>query len=308
MPPDGYPIFEDRVNEINAERTRKENEAFRQKAEEARQKAEEARQNAEEARQKAEEARQKAEEARQRAEALRQADEEARQHAKEEAWRHRLQDEAVWRVSAGDTAWMVSNATISNRLILHVQLDGPIYEFGQRFWRGIAQIDPRIDRWLGNPGRLREVSYQDKYLSNPVTVRLLYETLLGLRRKIGQLRVPLRVSTDKKFSDKTTGRFLMDDWVSASPRDDVLNALLTSTGFLAAAVDHNASHQRTLEIRGEDETRLLLWLDWGFGYWTTKRRHQFDFGESTTNQAAKLRSYNPWICANPIYASGKYTF
>lgn len=85
---------------------------------------------------------------------------------------------------------------------IHKQLNGPLSQFGQRFW-DVLFNDHEEAQSLMNNTRITGVHYTDRYLQNPVALALLGSILRPLKTKLTD---GAEVTLDTLFKDKEIGR------------------------------------------------------------------------------------------------------
>jgi hypothetical protein len=179
------------------------------------------------------------------------------------------------------------------RLTIRDHLDGPIASFGARFWSELSEL-PAFSAWVARQPEILRISYSDRYMFSPLSLRLLHSVLSALPfSKPKEGRIPLSIATmagrpEQRYSlpDK-----MHDDWATSAIRDDILQAIFGFAGFAVAleiADRRKLVHARCLTIETKAHGSLDLLLDQGFGHWVTRGRIPFDFTAATVKQAASL--------------------
>jgi DEAD/DEAH box helicase domain-containing protein len=180
----------------------------------------------------------------------------------------------------------------AHRVVLGPELDGSIAGFGDRFWTCL-RATPGVAAALAGCGTPRRVSYTDRYLRSPLTLRLLQETLRALRRStnvaVGAMAVEVS-SVDHAGTALRLPETIAHDWRDAGARDAVLRGLLEQAGL--AATVHTAergalAHARRLTIEGA-AGGLDIVLDQGFGHWRSLGAVPFDFTARLDDQVRHL--------------------
>ena len=169
--------------------------------------------------------------------------------------------------------------------------NGPIEEFGLKFWGAVLSCKPEIGQ-LVRSGPTTEVIYQDRYLFSPLMLRLLGEILRPLTS--GGESTPLRIRTlsGRQTSSMGAPYRLWNDWSNNEHRRTVIEDFLSEIGFDTSIELGNLStlpHDRSLTVRwpgGE----LVLHLDQGLGHWQSTRAVAFAFNASPAEQASELAS------------------
>lgn len=174
------------------------------------------------------------------------------------------------------------------------ELDGDLLGFGTRF---AALLVPRI-RAIGGEGALSAITYSDRYLQTPLTVRLLVEAARGLRDALGAAGpVPIRVVTNPLRENERQPFAPDHDWQYGEDRDDILIGLLEQAGFEPTLTDRDAAHGRKLTLHLASGKTVHIVLDQGFGPWRAPRVARFDFGVDAASQQAKLAQFNAMLTA-----------
>jgi DEAD/DEAH box helicase domain-containing protein len=174
------------------------------------------------------------------------------------------------------------------------ELDGDLLGFGKRF---AGMLASHI-RAVGGIGPIERITYNDRYLQTPMSVRLLAAAIDGLHKTFGAegaLKVdvitnPLRPNERQPFA-------LDHDWQFAEDRDEVLLGLLAGHGFTASLDDRNAAHGRVMTLEFSQKQVVRIILDQGFGPWRAPSFARFDFGVDTAKQLAKLAQLNAIVSA-----------
>jgi hypothetical protein len=175
------------------------------------------------------------------------------------------------------------------------QLNGPVSQFGQRFWDEITAAKKDIGQAIRSGGALTAITYQDRYLFNPLMVRLLHEIIkplvAGRPKTAGSLVMTVRTQACRNSDYAGCGRYLHHDWGDINHRDAVLRRVLErSVTRVSLETDElkNLPHDRTLSLQWGNGESLLLYLDQGLGHWGTVRSVSFPFTEMPASQASSL--------------------
>lgn len=185
---------------------------------------------------------------------------------------------------------------------VEAQLDGFLADFGRRF---AVMLLPAI-REAGGTGRLVRIAYTDRYLSAPLTVRLLTEALAGLRDELasGSAVIPVHITTRPlKIEDRSRYR-PHHDWRQEEDRAAVLHGLLENAGFRDNLEVGEADHGRTISLTFDDDRMVRVILDQGFGPWRAPAFAKWDhFGDDKVTQTRKISQFNAMLSAQgPSYA------
>ena len=157
------------------------------------------------------------------------------------------------------------------------EMNGPLREFGGRFWHQLEQKDPEGMRsLLSGTQRLVKIEYTDRYLRNPLAVGLLGSVFGALRSRLGRRWAvdDVAVLTAVVESDRVAyhGARISDDWADTATRNAVLNSVLQpfAPRTVVNALDaRQVPHARvlTLSLDGSPGGKVSIWLDQGLGYW-----------------------------------------
>lgn len=165
----------------------------------------------------------------------------------------------------------------AGRIEMRSELDGLAEDFGQKLLDKLAASihGPLLE---GNAD-IKTVIYRDRYLNAPLPVSLLVSF-------IGAIKVRHQSQWDNPLIEIVTAGLPADgrtfplpsqvfhNWLDTSLRDAVIKAAFKHRGM--DAVVRNlpkpaAAHARMLEIGLSDGHKLKVWLDQGFGYWSSPR-------------------------------------
>ena len=160
------------------------------------------------------------------------------------------------------------------------ELNGPLNGFGARFWSYLESEHRGVATLLDSTSVITAIHYEDRYLFSPLSIRLLFELIKGLRREVGVERwsAPV-IQVDTLASKRLHGRrgapprFLWDDWYDQEKRHQVIGELLGNLGgeLRLNCQETRQSHARRLEVEFGREGRLVLRFDQGVGYWRVAR-------------------------------------
>ena len=117
---------------------------------------------------------------------------------------------------AADLLKMVLPIEISDRL------DGAAGGFGERFWHQVFAAKPDAGRSIHEGSTIVSVTYEDRYLRSPLTVRLLCELLRPLSDNKKGNSTPLIVRTTEPDTRDRDPELIQHDWQRFEIRNDVL--------------------------------------------------------------------------------------
>lgn len=195
------------------------------------------------------------------------------------------------------------------------ELDGPSATFGERAWTLLERLAPRMAERLNTAAPLKSLCYTDRYLRSPLALLLLHGLLEGLTRYSGGLALAteVRVNTAKLGRPGTEQpRRMFHDWRDGNDRQQVVEKWFQESWPAFAWSEETPRalpHARELALTWNDDERLLIRLDQGFGYWSTVSgtRPDFPFDNDVTRQIGKLRGANLIIePLNPDYPTYWY--
>ncbi len=180
----------------------------------------------------------------------------------------------------------MSNA---ERLEIGQELDGPVEDFGRRFWKRIRTSRPQTFGGLKDVA-LTAVRYSDRHLNSPLPARLLFEVLKAMPGLVKPTVLTVSGEIPRRTSDLPS-RELHHNWHDPKDRDEVLRVLLRSLNATAEVLSverKDIPHDRALLLEWEDGLFLRVTLDQGFGAWITSKRLPFDFNALPAGQAKEL--------------------
>lgn len=176
---------------------------------------------------------------------------------------------------------------------IHKQLNGPLSQFGQRFW-DVLFNDHEEAQSLMNNTRITGVNYTDRYLQNPVALALLGSILRPLKTKLTD---GAEVTLDTLFKDKDRpGNRPFHDWMSIADFQDFADqwfaaALGRPVELTVFDSPRDIPHHRKLTVTFEDGQVLKIRFDQGMGYWRinfSSQWHYFDFRDDVSFQLVKM--------------------
>ncbi|MDX9973784.1 MAG: helicase-related protein [FCB group bacterium] len=179
-------------------------------------------------------------------------------------------------------------------LSITAELNGPAREFGKRFWEIVKASAPDIAAVLDVDGAPVDIAYSDRYLVNPLTLRLLFEVLrpfvAGKRDNGSVSTVTVRTLAERAGGRPSLAAKITDDWNDLRQRDSVAEIAGRLVGVdlhLVPMALRDLPHHRSIEISCGG-TNARVFLDQGFGYWTTASRTRFDFNARAVDQARSM--------------------
>ncbi|MBK9199174.1 DEAD/DEAH box helicase [Candidatus Skiveiella danica] len=165
----------------------------------------------------------------------------------------------------------------AGRIEMRTELDGLAEAFGPKLLDKLAAgIHGPL---LEGDGDIKTVIYRDRYLNAPLPVSLLV-SFIGAIKGRHQSRWDNPLIEIVTAGLPTEGRTfplpsqVFHNWLDTNLRDAAIKAAFSYRGMNAAVRNlpkPAAAHARTLEIGLADGHKLKVWLDQGFGYWSSPR-------------------------------------
>ncbi|CAM6757763.1 DUF1998 domain-containing protein [Enterobacter intestinihominis] len=176
---------------------------------------------------------------------------------------------------------------------IHKQLNGPLSQFGQRFWDALFNSHEEAHSLMKNQ-RITSVHYTDRYLQNPVALALLGAILKPLKTKLTD-NAELGLDTLFKPKDRPGNR-PFHDWMSNADFQDFADQWFTAAMGRAVELTvfdspRDIPHHRKLTVAFENGQTLKIRFDQGMGYWRIDFPYawrNFDFTDDVTYQLVKL--------------------
>lgn len=178
------------------------------------------------------------------------------------------------------------------------QLDGPISTFGERaagmIWVLLEQAG------IARDDAVSAMTYEDRYLKSPLTLRLCLDTLGRLRGPTaGAALVPLTVRTFEVDPDARAFPYLDSDWRREDNRSVVAASLAKARGLALDWRLGHPPHGRRLTLQFASGRMAEVLLDQGFGAWRSDRGTAFDFLRPAARQIADLQAVMTGVRISP---------
>ncbi|MGU5712524.1 DEAD/DEAH box helicase [Aeromonas caviae] len=200
------------------------------------------------------------------------------------------------------------------RINLAEQLDGPLGEFGSRFWALITSHSPLWNQRFSQKSRIKRVQYSDRYLHSPLTTRLLGELLTELVDQGMADQAALQVNVKKLGFNAPQHEAIYNSWQTENDRKEAITLLLEE-GYLGPSWQGNievnisdkaaTGHGRELVVTFEDGSERYLLLDMGLGYWRSQGSAPFDFAAPVQRQVELIAGSTAQLIAP---ASGLHSY
>lgn len=164
------------------------------------------------------------------------------------------------------------------------ELDGPATGFGARFKALLAGRSPELDRVLSAP--FLSITYADRYLFSPLTVRLISELVAGLADENTAVRI--RTLAGRPDGRARGGKLIQSDWTDLSMRALVLGQFLAESAPRSVVdLKTRLGHRRRLDFVTERGAGTIF-FDQGIGSWLASGRVEFDHLASADAQIKTL--------------------
>lgn len=176
---------------------------------------------------------------------------------------------------------------------IHKQLNGPLSQFGQRFWDMLFNDHKEALSLIKNK-RITRVHYTDRYLQNPVALALLGALMQPLKPLLAD---DAELALDTLFKPKNRlGNRPFHDWKSEADFQDFADQWFAAA--MGKAVDivvfdssREVPHHRKLTVTFDNGQTLKIRFDQGMGYWRIDFPYvwrNFDFSDDVAFQLGKM--------------------
>lgn len=164
------------------------------------------------------------------------------------------------------------------------ELDGPVSQFGNRFWKIVRSLRPQA---FSEGRRIEHVSYNDRYLRGPLTARLLYEVWRTM--PLRDDRTKFEIISEATGQDGRPGYLIWHNWDSDAVRREVLSAVFPGSE-VNLRDKAGCAHARSFRLTFGDGAEVSVFLDQGFGAWrdSSPRPTRLPHGAAAAEQAKAL--------------------
>lgn len=171
------------------------------------------------------------------------------------------------------------------------ELDGPAEGFGARLRTMLSGANSTLAEVLSAP--CLSIRYSDRYLFNPLSVRLAAELVAGFSD--GSTRIEVVTLPARRQGAARSGRKVSNDWADMAHRNFVLSHLLgrISPDWTLDVSVPDVEHRRTLEFQTLSG-RGTIFLDQGVGSWRSDA--PFDSLADEADQLIEIQ--RPFTVAN----------
>jgi len=172
---------------------------------------------------------------------------------------------------------------------LRAEVDGPISSFGDRLAGVIHKMLARLGVTATDDAI--DMTYEDRYLKSPATLRLCLDTLSKLK---GSAATPvlIRINTFPLEPSARPTHWLDSDWRREDDRLAVARAYAAARGLKLDMHLTHPEHGRRLVLHLKSGLVAEILFDQGFGAWRNDRGVGFDFSKSAADQVKRLAALN----------------
>lgn len=173
------------------------------------------------------------------------------------------------------------------------EADGTLVGFGARFWKLVEEHSAEAKAFLAGAQKVTSITYTDRYLTSPLPVALLFDTVDALKlRGIVDATTSLELRAARLKYHEYRTNLIDSNWDDSFARSRVIVELGRTIGIKVgfSETDHKRlPHKRQLELARGDGRVLMIRLDQGFGPWADLQGGAFPFLEPAEKQAAAMR-------------------
>jgi hypothetical protein len=181
-----------------------------------------------------------------------------------------------------------------------------VERFARNFWEVVLAKVPSLRARFGGDSRVSRIEYTDRYLRNPITVRLLLEAVRYLVTDFAAKQAkPPDVTVATIPLERGRQRRPMtfrDDWEDDAARKAVIEQGFRSVGVSATVAQSERArlpHHRGMTVHWEDGSAWRLRLDEGFSFLSDGRNSErFPFQSAPPEQVRRLLEARLFIDRN----------
>lgn len=196
-----------------------------------------------------------------------------------------------------ESLYKASLETIGNAFSINIkrELNGKATEFGKKFWAEMGQKIPTLQTMLRDK-KIESVTYEDKYLTSPLTVMLMSNSIKYLHSALGKsFDVTIRtLEPDSRFSRNDEYLHKNYQFGEKSKQRDTISTLSNCGKEVDVILaDYGGrtiklQHARVMTIKFQNGEEVQIRFDQGFGYWRSKENIHFRFDITARQQSAFL--------------------
>lgn len=195
-------------------------------------------------------------------------------------------DETVWKTSVEpiDTMPWLYGPSAKSIAVVTGEFDGSVTDFGKKFRNLVGSLNAMLA--VGSPLDLTKITISDRYIFNPVAVRLYAEICAAFSDGLPEIEVVTRAF---KHHPHRSPSKLTHDWDKISDRDAVLETcLLRSAQRVTVNTAGKVPHRRSIRFELASNDVIEVVLDQGVGSWMPDLVPNFGFTKSPNRQAQDL--------------------
>lgn len=173
-------------------------------------------------------------------------------------------------------------------------LNGPVTAFGTKLFQLINARVPALTQKLRGVNALRSITYSDRYLRSPLSIRLLCEVIRWLGNGPGGITADTTIVVRSTFDSRANSyQGLTGNWPSADLQRQVSELVLTTVSKSPPQVEvgrrADIPHHRFLRLEWVDGTTAEIRFDQGLsGMQVARRAYPFDTARPAARQATEL--------------------
>jgi DEAD/DEAH box helicase domain-containing protein len=177
-------------------------------------------------------------------------------------------------------------------------LEGPILQFGSKFWQLMTAHSPALRQRLQQKSPLRRVRYEDRYVRSPLPFRALVE-IIRVLKSAGEgvmshatVEVRTRVPRPDEWMPKP---YIDSNWPASAPFADIGTAVFANVGIRGEVLErarHDIAHARELRLEWADGAVWWVRPDEGMGFLEASRGCRYTFLGDANRQARELLMAN----------------
>lgn len=164
------------------------------------------------------------------------------------------------------------------------ELNGTIEKFGERFWNYLSRKEEDIFILIDG-AKIKDITYSDRFLVNPLTVMLLSSIIHKMPADISDTTINVKTLKSKNDRYSSNKRAIYLEWLKEENEDrrNITEAILSEKTDKINIELHDkkpdVSHARTLQITLQNNTVVHLRFDQGMGYWEIDDYARYPFDE-----------------------------
>jgi hypothetical protein len=174
------------------------------------------------------------------------------------------------------------------------ELDCDLATFGVRASKLIVDLLRECGSWP--KAGIARIVYRDSYVTSPLVVRLLIDTIAQIASQSGVTVATLVIETRLPRPNDLRGDpwQISHNWRDATHQKAVTELYGAQRGLDVSLLQKDVPHGRFIVVDFDDGTAATVVLDQGFGAWVPPRQVtvRYDFAADTALQVKRLGSFN----------------